>query len=243
MAKPNEIRQKNENEASTLMTAGFISSILLASVTLLTFIMAVLTPPISGPFSAGASVAYPYTNVISRFPRDYYWMYPAMLLVLIYVFYMVCVDQYAGRDRKTFSRTALVMACLSAGIIFVDYFVQVTVIQPSLINGEFDAIALLTQYNPHGLFIALEEAGYLLMALSFLFLAPVFNGGGAVQTGIRWITVLSFLLTLFSLVALSVIFGIGREYRFEVAVITIDFFVLILLGILSGILFRQGRGC
>ena len=32
---------------------------------------------------------------------------------------------------------------------------------------------MLIQYNPHGVFIALEEPGYLVMSLSFLFMAPV----------------------------------------------------------------------
>jgi hypothetical protein len=28
-------------------------------------------------------------------------------------------------------------------------------------NGETDGLSILTQYNPHGIFIALEEIGYL----------------------------------------------------------------------------------
>lgn len=33
-------------------------------------------------------------------------------------------------------------------------------------HGETEGITLLTQYNAHGIFIALEELGYLLMSLS-----------------------------------------------------------------------------
>ena len=36
-------------------------------------------------------------------------------------------------------------------------------------NGETDGIALLTQYNGHGIFIAMEELGYITMSISFLF--------------------------------------------------------------------------
>lgn len=232
----------NENkEVQMLYKFGFISSAALAAAAAVTFAIAVCTPPVSGPFSAGGGIAYPYTEIISRFPRDYYWMYPAMLLMLIYVVYMVCVDRYAGPAQKVFGTTALLFACLSAGILFVNYFVQVSVIQPSLLNGETEAIAILTQYNPHGIFIALEEAGYLLMSLSILFLAPVFTGPGRIRSGIRWIAILGFILTVLSLIVISAIYGVGREYRFEVAVITIDFLALILLGILSAILFRQGK--
>ncbi len=34
----------------------------------------------------------------------------------------------------------------------------------------------MPQYNPHGLFIALEEIGYVMMAVSFFAVAPVFFG-------------------------------------------------------------------
>jgi hypothetical protein len=33
-------------------------------------------------------------------------------------------------------------------------------------HGETEGITLLTQYNAHGIFIVLEELGYLLMSLS-----------------------------------------------------------------------------
>ena len=51
------------------------------------------------------------------------------------------------------------------------YFVQFSMVPVSLMNGQSEGIALLTQYNPYGVFIVLEELGYLLMSLSFVFLA------------------------------------------------------------------------
>ncbi len=38
-------------------------------------------------------------------------------------------------------------------------------------KGEKEGISLLTQFNPHGIFIALKEVGYLLMSLSFFSLS------------------------------------------------------------------------
>jgi len=190
--KINKIIKKHASKATTLNTVGYSCSILLAITTAVTFISAILTPPISGPFSTGASITYPYTDILSRFPRDYYWMYPAMLLMLVFVVYLVCIDQYASQDRKLFSHTTLIFGSLAAGIIFVDYFMQVSVIQPSLLNEEYDALALLTQYNPHGIFIALEEAGYLLMTFAIVFLAPVFAGPGKIRAALRWTGVLNF---------------------------------------------------
>lgn len=162
-----------------------------------------------------------------------------MLMVLVFVAYMACVDLYANPKAKIFSRIAVLFACIAAGILFVNYFVQVTVIQPSLINGEYDGISILTQYNPHGIFIALEEAGYLLMSLSVLSLLPVFSGLGRIETWIRRIALWSFILTISALIGFTAIHGISREYRFEIAVITIDFFTLILLGVLSSFIFKR----
>ena len=162
------------NENQTLQKTGFYSSVLLAVSTLVTFAVAICTPPISGPFAQNISAVYPYDNIASRFPRDYYWMITAILLMLTFVVFMTCVDRYASPDKKIFSHVALIFASMSSFILIANYFIQLSVIQPSVLNGEFDGISLLTQYNPHGLFIAAEEIGYLFMALSLLFIAPVF---------------------------------------------------------------------
>jgi hypothetical protein len=36
-------------------------------------------------------------------------------------------------------------------------------------KGETDGIALITQYNEHGLFIAMEELGYITMSIALVF--------------------------------------------------------------------------
>jgi len=46
-----------------------------------------------------------------------------------------------------------------------------TVVQTCLPKGEVDGLSLWSQYNPHGLFIGLEDAGYLSMGVAFLFAA------------------------------------------------------------------------
>jgi hypothetical protein len=88
---------------------------------------------------------------------------------------MVCIHNYSSTEKKIFSHIGVSFALMSAFTLIVDYFVQVSVIQPSIMNGETDGISILTQYNPHGLFIALEEAGYLLMSVSFFFMAFIFS--------------------------------------------------------------------
>jgi hypothetical protein len=115
------------------------------------------------------------------------------------------------------------------------------VIQPSLLNGETDGIPILSQYNPHGVFIALEEVGYLMMSLSFFCVAPIFSSSSRLERAVRWTFVIGFLLTVISFVLISILYGIYREYRFEVAVITIDYLALIIAGILLSFVFKRAK--
>lgn len=218
---------------------GFYAAIITTVLTLVAFGIAIFTPPISGPFCAGSCIEYPFTNIVSRFPRDYLWMYPAILLTLIFIVLMVCIHYYASKEKKIFSQIGLSFALISASLLITDYFIQISVIQPSLVNGETDGIAILTQYNPHGIFIALEEIGYLMMSAAFLCVAPVFSGNNRLESAIRLIFIISFILTIISLIIISVIYGIHREYRFEVAVITINWIVLIVSGLLLSVLFKR----
>lgn len=87
--------------------------------------------------------------------------------------------------------------------------------------------------------IALEELGYLLMGLSFAFLAPAFAGGGRLAGAIRWVFVGGFVLIVVFLVAISAIYGLERMDRFEIAAISIAWLVLLINGVLLGLLFRR----
>ncbi len=218
---------------------GFYTAIAITILTIITFGIAFLTPPLSGPSCTDSCYEYPYHDIASRFPRDYYWMYPAMVLTLLFVVLLVIIHHYAADNRKVFSQIGLSFGLIAAAALLVDYFVQVSVIPPSLENGETDGIALLTQFNSHGAFIALEEVGYLMMSLAFLCIAAVF-AGGRLERAIRWIYIGSFVLSMIALIIVSITYGIEREYRFEIAVITLDWAALIITGPLLAVLFRRG---
>jgi len=217
---------------------GYFIAIATSGVTFITFLIAILTPPLSGPFCTENCFEYPYLDIISRFPRDYYWMYPAMLLMLLFTGLMVCIHHFARESRRVFSLGGLAFGIIATLILFVNYFVQVSVIQPSLLSGEIDGIPLLTQYNPHGIFIALEEAGYIMMSLSLFSIAPVFSGS-RLQRSLRWLFSVGFFLTVISFIVISSIFGSHREYYFEVAAITINWTILIIGSFLTGLVFRR----
>lgn len=207
---------------------GFFAAIATAVVTTGTFVIAFLTPPLSGPFCEGPCFEYPYSDITARFPRDYFWMYPAMAVSLLSLALVICIHHYARSEKKIFSHLGVSLASMSAAILIADYFLQVSVIQPALLNGETDGIALWSQFNPHGLFIALEEIGYLLMNLALLSIAPVFSGKSGMDRAIRFVFVTAAILAFSALVAVSATYGILREYIFEVIIISIVWLELII---------------
>jgi len=163
----------------------------------------------------------------------------AILMLLAYVVLMVSIQAFASRDRKIFGQVGLSFAIMAALILVGDYFVQFSVVPVSLMHGETEGITMLTQYNSHGPFIVLEELGYLMMSLSFLCFAPVFAGKNRLERAIRWILIISFVLAVVSLTLISINHGLNRQDRFEVIIISIDWLVLVINGILWSVLFKK----
>lgn len=224
---------KNRSEGKlTTSKFGFYISMITTIITVVTFAIAISTPPMSGPFCTGTCFEYPYADIASRFPRDYYWMYPAIILSFFYLAMMASIYQSAQSSKKVFAIVGVLFATMSALILSVNYFIQVSVIQPSLLAGETEGIALLTQFNPHGIFIVLEEIGFFLMIISFFALFPVFDGKNLLEKMIRYTTIIGFILAIVSFSLISITYGIRREYLFEVVIISITWLELILLGIL-----------
>ena len=228
-----------ELSTTTSNLVGLYSAILTAVITVVTFSLAITAIPNSGAFCSEDCFEYPYADTLSQFPQDYLWMPFAMLLVVVYVVLMASIHTYAAQHKKIYSQIGLSFALIAAGILLSDYLIQFSVVPASLMNQETDGIALVNQYNPHGIFIVLEELGYLLMSLSFLFLAPVFADQGRLASTVRWIFIAGFVLTMIFLAVISINYGLDRMDRFEVAVISIDWLVLIINGVLLSLLFRR----
>jgi len=222
---------------------GFWSAILTAVMAAVFFAVGFVSPV--------RYISYPYVDVASStcgglqlvscefISMDYIWLYPAFLLAPIFVVLMACIHYYAPVDRKIFSQIGLSFALVYAAVITTDYFIQWTVVQPSLLSGETEGLSLFTQYDPHGIFIALEGLGYLMMSVALLFAAAVFTGG-RLERAVRWLFVMSFILAIGSFAGLSLL-----RYdivTFEVTIIMINCTVLIVSGALLSILFkRAGR--
>ena len=123
---------------------AFWSSVLTTLLAVAALAVGVTTPPRSGPYCASACVRYPYTDVAAFVPGDYLCMYPASLLVLAFVVLMACIHQYARDDKKLFSQIGLLFAVISTTAIATDYFIQLAVMQPSLLKGETEGLSLFS---------------------------------------------------------------------------------------------------
>jgi hypothetical protein len=225
---------------------GFWTAILTASAAAAALGIAISTAPArSGPFCmvdlVDACITYPYTDAAAFVPNDYLWMYPAFLMGPLFVMVVGCIHHTAAADKKVFSQIALSFAVISAIALATNYFIQLTVVQPSLLKGEVEGLSLFSQYNPHGLFIALEDIGYLMMGVAFLFVAPMFGRRARLEQGIRLLLFISAVLAIGSLILLALLYGYDLEYRYEVAVILINWTTLIVSGVLLSFFFTRAR--
>jgi hypothetical protein len=234
--------EKDSDSEATLAiyTVGFYAAVLTTIITLITFGLAITAIPISGANCREGCITYPYLDTVSQFPRDYQWMLPAIGLVLVYVVLMVAIFAFAPTQRKLFGHIGLLFALIASVTLLIDYFVQFSVVPISLMNNETEGITLITQYNSHGLFIALEELGYLMMSLSFLFMAFVFSTQNRLEAIVRRIFMGGFVLAGIALITVSMIYGLDRQDRFEVIIISIDWLVLLVNSILLSVMFRRG---
>jgi len=226
--------------ASLLDRFGFWAAIICSGVAALSLGVAATTPPRTGPFAApGTTVPYPYSAAAQFVPRDFVWMYLGLLMMLAFLVLAACVRERAATGHEVFGTIGLSLAVASFTVIAVDYFIQLRTVQPALLLGESEGLAILSQYNPHGVFIALEELGFLTMGLSFVFLA-LSLGNSRLERITRYVYVASSASMVAAFVGMSWRFGFGLEYRFEVTAISIGWLTLIITGVLLAFVFRSG---
>lgn len=219
---------------------GFWAAVLTSVLAAVSFGVAVTTPPRTGPFAApGTAIPYPFATAARYVPRDFVWMYLALLMMLAFLVLAACVRERAAQDRRVHGTIGLSLAVASFTVIAVDYFIQLRTVQPALLRGEWDGLAIVSQYNPHGVFIALEELGFLAMGLSFAFLAFAL-GDSRLERATRRVYLASSALMVAAFVGMSLYFGFGLEYRFEVTAITLGWLTLTITGALLAFVFRRG---
>jgi len=227
------------SEDKLILKFGFYSSLSLTVLTIITWAFAMIAVPPAGPYCPSDCMTYPFSDILSYYPRDYYWMYLSIFQLFAFLIFIVSNHFIAAIEKKLFSFISVVFALISATVLLIAYFTQFSIVPISIMKGETEGIALITQYNGHGIFIALEELGYITMSISLFFLAFIFSMKDRLNKAIRLTLTLPFLVTALSFVLYSIAYGIDRDYRFEVATITINWLVTIAIGILISILLKN----
>ncbi len=230
--------EKKSNDL-TPVKFGVISSWALAVITIITFGLAMIAIPPSGPNCVSNCMTYPYSGLLEYFPRDYFWMYSACLQLCVFLIFAVSFHYNAPVEKRIFSHSAVIFAIMSALTLMADYWVQIAVVPVSVMQAETEGIALLTQYNGHGIFIALEELGFSLMAIAFFFLGQSLSPKSRLEKSLRVVLTLPVILCILAITGYSVQYGINRDYRYEVAAITINWLTAIIAGVLSGVYFQR----
>jgi len=227
---------------------GFWAALLISVASLAALVIAVTTAPArSGPncpplVEMGviqSCVLYPFTDVAAYVPIEYIWMFPATALALLFVVLAICINHFAPEDRKITGQIAIAFSAIAAGVHAINYFIQLAVMQPSLLNGELEYLSLYSQYNPHGIFIALEDLGYFMMGLAFLLFAFLFVRRDKLERAIKVIFLIGGILAVGGLIVTVLLHGMDLEYRYEVLSLVSDWMVLIVTGILLSVFFRR----
>ncbi len=106
---------------------------------------------------------------------------PSIFLALSFVVMTVSIHHYAPSESKIYSHIGVTLAGIYATINCFIYIIQVLIIAPSMLNGQFDSVALF-EMAPGKPLIAANALAYTLMGLSTLFSAFAFKGGALEKT-------------------------------------------------------------
>lgn len=221
---------------------GFWAAVMTAAFSAVALAVAVTTPPRSGPYCRSECVSYPFTDVAGYVPRDYLWMYPAMLGSIAFVALAACIHSLAASRWKQCAFAGTSLAVVAAGALVIDYGLQLSVMQPSLLAGETAGLSLLSQYNPHGIFIGLENIGYGTLALASVFLGvPLVTSSMKAARAAGRVFVLAGALVLGLLVFFAILYQEALEYRFEVLGLLVMDVALVGCGALMALAFSGSR--
>ena len=154
---------ENNESQKNYLTFGYYSSFLLSILTIITFGFAMTAIPPVGPYCPDNCMEYPFPDILLYYPRDYYWMYLAVFQLFAFVIFIVTNHFIVNASKKLYTFLSISFTLISSTVLLIAYFTQFSVVPISVMKGETEGIALLTQYNEHGLFIGMEELGYITM--------------------------------------------------------------------------------
>ena len=140
----------------------------------------------------------PWTGDITAYARNYdplqmaLTVVPSILLALSFLGLVAAVHQIARPENRMWTQLAAMFAVLYAGIVGVNYFLQLSVVRQDLSAGLTEGMSLFAMGNPVSIFWALEILGYFCQGVAAIFMATVFAGGG-LAAWVRWMLLAVFI--------------------------------------------------
>ena len=133
----------------------------------------------------------------------------SLLLAPSFVVMMVSVHYAAPLEKKIWSHIGIAFAILYAALISIVYVTWLFVVEPHVLRGEANQVALL-MLTPGSFMQMVDGLGYTFMGVALFFVAPVF-AGKRLEHWIRWLCLLSgpgavlvFLSYVFYIIPLGV---------------------------------------
>ena len=190
----------------------------------LALIAGALTPVPGGGVCTGACAPYPFDDpalVRDFVPVSFAWMIPAVGMLVALIVFAASLGLVRGTAGRLAGRLALAFTLVGASVLLVDYAVQLAVVAPSLLHGEGAAVVGLSLFNPHGVFVGLEDLGYWVLGLGFLGVASALGSASRPERIARWVFLVGGVLALAALPVLAAALGADLGYTYEIVVITV----------------------
>ena len=114
---------------------------------------------------------------------------PSLFFVPFYIVLMLSIKNYGIEDKKTLGQLSYSFSLLSATILSVHYYIQLTIVRQGLLDKDLTYLWLFSAPNPHSLFWVLSALGYGMMGISLLTAAPIFSNSS--ERVIKWLLIIN----------------------------------------------------
>jgi hypothetical protein len=139
----------------------------------------------------------------------------SLLLALVFVTLTVAIHYSVPNDGKIWSHLGIVFAVLYASLVSLVYVTWLFVVEPHILKGDSDKVALLI-FEPGSFLQMVDGLGYTLMMIAALCSALAFVNRG-LGRWIRWVGIANGILAIpefLSYVYYSLILGVGWVITF-----------------------------
>lgn len=129
-----------------------------------------------------SNLLYPITTITSiesyaaQFsPTQMLPFVPSLALAPVFVILILSIYHTTAETKKILGQLGLSFAVVCAAILSVHYYIQLTMVQQGLINGDLAGLWQFATPNPNSLFWTFAALGYGFMGFTLLSIAPIFS--------------------------------------------------------------------